>query len=167
MLWGIRRSVDATCEEVFAALTDEAAVQTRLSGAGACGVHVVERGVDTDRLRLRLKATIAVDTRGLALCCRASAAELEWLTTWTAGPGAAGRSATLRIHVNGFPVLIRGTIRLVPLDGGRTEVVIDLNATSSSSLIDASAARRVGEAVASLMERDLATLVGVSVGVAA
>lgn len=167
MLWAIRRSVDAPWQEVYAALTDEAAIQARLTSAGACGVHVVEHDVDADRLRLRLKATIAVDSTRLPLCYRASAAELDWLADWTAVPGGVGHHATLRINIRGLPVLIRGTIRLESLDSDRTEVIVDMAATSSSSLVDTSTARCVGETIASLIERDLAGLHGAPVVVAA
>ena len=157
MLWGIRRSVDASCAEVYADLTDEAAVEARLTGAGACGVHVVEHDADADGLRLRVEATIPIDGTGLALACRTSAAELDWLVEWSAAPPDE-RLGTMRMHLRSLPVLVRGTIRLRPLSRCRTEVVVDLAATSSSALVDASMARSVGEAVASLIERDLDAL---------
>ena len=116
---------EASVDDVLALFVDPDVVRARYEEAGDREIEVLECGADGDGFVVRTSRVVEFDLPGFARKVLKPTNTMVQTDTW--GPAAVdgARDGRFEIEVKGAPVQGGGTMRLEPVDEGRTRHTVE------------------------------------------
>jgi hypothetical protein len=124
MRYEATHTYDRPAHEVFAALTDFAAMKAKYEALGHRDVTLVTRDeADDGAVTVVTKRVVPLDVPGFAKKVLKPTNDVTQTDAWSAPDADGARTGTFTADAKGVPVKIAGTLALAPAEAGATNTI--------------------------------------------